>query len=98
MKEERPAVVVVSAALDGRDPAPQGLAPVRLPLVALQQVEVVHESDAVPENGASHLLHVVLGHGQEGGARDVVLTEGLCHELHVHGDEVLIDHLVDCPL
>ena len=91
-------MVVVGAVLDGRDPAPQGLAPVRLPLVALQQVQVVHERDAVPENGASHLLHVVLGHGQEGGARDVVLAEGLCHELHVQGHEVPIHYFVDGPL
>ena len=90
-------MVVIGAALDGSGPAPQRLAPVRLSLVALQQVQVVHEGDAVPEYGAPHLLHVVLRHSQEGGTGDVVFAKGLGHVTHVDGHEVLIHHLIDRP-
>ena len=97
MEHERAAVVVVGAALDGRDPAPQRLAPVRLPLMALEKVQVVNEGDAVPEDATPHLLQVLLRHGEEGGARDVVLAERFRHELHVYGNEVLVHHFVDSP-
>ena len=97
MEHERAAVVVVGAALDGRDPAPQRLAPVRLPLMALEKVQVVNEGDAVPEDATPHLLQVLLRHGKEGGARDVVLAERFRHELHVYGNEVLVHHFVDSP-
>ena len=95
--QEGTTVLVIGAAPDWSGPSPQRLAPVRLSLVALQQVQVVHEGDAVPENGAPHLLHVVLRHSQEGGTRDVVLAEGLGHVAHVDGHEVFIHHLVDRP-